>query len=460
MSDIYGVMRIEKYKRSAVFGIEQERKRAEGKDFAYSDIDPTRTEYNLSYKETENWNKEITRQLKENGIKPRKDSVVMIGGLFTASQDFFTRNPNYVEPPDNNQPDERTDNQKELWLRDEKTLKFFNDCLKVYIQLYCGGDKSLVISAKIDMDEDTPHLQVYSLPLLKRENEHGEMVVTLSAKQLVGNRGDLRRAQDYFHENVGKCRNMSRGEMVDWDMKPEDRKKHKSTMKHKREMIRAAEQELQDIKKSCEEYLQAFENQIQEAKRRGSAEVAQMEETIKAYRQEYATACNNIDLLRELNQKINKTIKATKPKPISRLKEYPEQKNLLGKVTRPATTLVETESLNEHENARQLTPSDTWAIDRLERDLKGILDKLDGSEAEALRKALRDAQESERTARIQSRTISQENTDLRLGMENLIQELRNDPTVGYSTVQKIENKVQNILDGIEEEQTHSHRHRF
>ena len=76
----YGIMRIEKRTRSAVYGLQIEANRKEAdqykRDFFDSDIDWSRTKNNVFIKQTENWNREITRQIKEAGLKERKNSIV------------------------------------------------------------------------------------------------------------------------------------------------------------------------------------------------------------------------------------------------------------------------------------------------------------------------------------------------------------------------------------------------
>ena len=89
----YGIMRIEKRTRSAVYGLQIEANRKEAdqykRDFFDSDIDWSRTKNNVFIKQTENWNREITRQIKEAGLKERKNSIVLIDGLYTCSPEWF-----------------------------------------------------------------------------------------------------------------------------------------------------------------------------------------------------------------------------------------------------------------------------------------------------------------------------------------------------------------------------------
>ena len=143
----YAIMRVEKRNRSAVHGLQIEATRKSedhdnGRDFDRSDIDWNKTDENIRLIETQNWNSEITRQIKENGVRERKDSIVMIDGVYTASPEFF-------------------EGKSDKEIRD-----VFEECLNFHVNNYCQGDKSRMISAIIHLDETTPHLQVASVPLI------------------------------------------------------------------------------------------------------------------------------------------------------------------------------------------------------------------------------------------------------------------------------------------------------
>lgn len=189
---MYGIMRVEKRRRAAVFGIQIESTRtaeahAKGRDFYKSDIDWDRTQNNIVLVSTDNWNKEITRQIHTAGVKEKKDSVVMLDGVFTASAAWF-------------------EGKSEAEIR-----KYFEECKEFYIKEYCGGDESRVISAVIHLDEATPHLHIQSVPLL--EDEKG---MHLTAKRIMGNRSDCRKRQDRFYEQVSKPRGLERGKVLDF----------------------------------------------------------------------------------------------------------------------------------------------------------------------------------------------------------------------------------------------------
>lgn len=196
-----GIMRVEKRARAAVYGLQIEANRTQadhdedGRDFAASDIDWTRTAENEHLIKTEKWNQAISERLKREGLKPRKDSIVMLDSLYTASPEFF-----------------------EGKSRDE-IMQFFRDCLDFHIRMYCQNDRSRVLNAVVHFDETTPHLQLHSIPI--HEDEDGRM--HLSAKIVMGGRGDYQKRQDAFFEQVTKKYGLERGELHAAD----ERRKHK-----------------------------------------------------------------------------------------------------------------------------------------------------------------------------------------------------------------------------------------
>lgn len=185
-------MRVEKRGRADVYGIQLEANRTEeqhekGLEFDKSDIDWNKTRDNIFLVQTEQWNREITKAIKrietETGKKTRKDAVVLLDGLFTASPEFFANK------------------------SDDEIKKYFEDCLDFYVKEYCQGDETRVLNAVIHLDEATPHMQVASIPVYTSESGN-----RLNAKIIMGNKTDYRKRQDRFFEAVSEKYGLERGE--------------------------------------------------------------------------------------------------------------------------------------------------------------------------------------------------------------------------------------------------------
>lgn len=175
----YCIMNVDKQKRSAIYGLQVEanRQQDDGREFDNSDIDSSKTADNIFLRRCDSWNREITERIKAAGVKERKDSNVGITGVYTASAEWFL-----------------THSKKE-W------MQYFEDCLKYHDKTY-----GRCINAVIHLDEDTPHMQCISVPLI--EDERGWH---LSAKMIMGGRSDYQKRQDQFFEEVGEHYGMDRG---------------------------------------------------------------------------------------------------------------------------------------------------------------------------------------------------------------------------------------------------------
>lgn len=243
----YAIMRAEKRHRAAVHGImiEANRSRADhenGRDFVNSDINWDLTDSNVFLVKTENWNREITRVLHAEGLKERKDSVVLIDGLYTASGDFF-------------------DGKSR-----EEILDFFRDCLKAHERLY-----GTPINAVVHFDEETPHMQVASVPIVTDSTGKKK----LSAKELMGGRAQYQMRQDKFYADVGAKYGLERGEKVDYTKPAAERKRHTTKREHliqqQEAQISAQKDELGDLQyqvASAQLDLRVLEMQTEDERRR------------------------------------------------------------------------------------------------------------------------------------------------------------------------------------------------
>ncbi len=214
----YGIHRADKAKQGDLAGLEMEANRTE-KDkhsFPKSDIDWERTKYNYNFVKSENWDATIKQIVKDHGITKtiRKDAVMMIDGLYTASPEFFEGK------------------------TQEEIKEYFRECLEFHKEHY-----GIVFNAVVHLDEKTPHMAVASVPLVK--NTDGSY--SLSAKRLMGGRVDYHDRQDEFFNNVTEKHGLERGEVQN----PEARREHLDNLdfklKMREEEVKAAEADKVDL---------------------------------------------------------------------------------------------------------------------------------------------------------------------------------------------------------------------
>lgn len=176
----YAILRFQKRKAGSVASCERHNERKKEAYKSNPDIDTERSKdnYHLVPPPRYTYKKEINRMVKEAGCKVRRDSVMMVETLITASPEFMNSLP----------PEE----QKEYFTR---ALEFLSERV----------GKQNILSAVVHMDEKTPHMHLCFVPL----TEDGR----LSAKEIVGNKKKLTQWQDRFWEHmVKKYPDLERGE--------------------------------------------------------------------------------------------------------------------------------------------------------------------------------------------------------------------------------------------------------
>lgn len=192
---MYCIMRTEKRKKSDIGGIQQENNRTANR---YNNrVEVGMDVFNQQLVYSNDWMQDIQKNIDRAGARTRSNSVVALDTLYTASPEFFS---------------DRTN---------EENDKYFMDCLKFHQEKF-----GHIVSAVIHYDESTPHMHVISVPLTSDGR--------LSARDVIGNRQKMSKAQDEFFEHVGKQYGLERGQQLDG----QEKKKH----------ISAQEWELQQLK--------------------------------------------------------------------------------------------------------------------------------------------------------------------------------------------------------------------
>ena len=231
---MYGIMRIEKRKAQDCFGIEQENNRVQDKQkkFVASDINWALTDKNYHFVKTDKWKKTIDKTLADKGIiKYRKDAVLLLDGVYTASPDFF------------------------VGKTDDEIRQYFADCLDYHSKNY-----GVVINAVVHLDERTPHLHVASIPILEQEGKY-----KLCAKEIMRNKAAYHKRQDDFYVQVSQKYGLERGEI----QSPEHQRTHLDSLQYKNQILQQDNAVLKDelIKKSkqikaLQEYVDILKSKI------------------------------------------------------------------------------------------------------------------------------------------------------------------------------------------------------
>lgn len=257
---MYCIMRTEKRKKTDLGGIQKENLRTATE---YNNkVAPGMDVFNVVLKESDNWLQDINNEIKTAGAKTRANSVLALDTLYTASSEFFQGKTN------------------------EENDKFFKDCLQFH-ENHFGH----IISAVIHYDETTPHLHIISVPLTPDNR--------LSARDVIGNKAKMSKAQDEFFEQVGKSYGLERGIHMDGQ--------------EKRQHISAQEHELREIRQKIargQEELEAVEHSVETARTRA-----------QTARQTATELQKEVEQLQEERNKQHNSLKMLSASKISRQKE-------------------------------------------------------------------------------------------------------------------------------------------
>ena len=175
----YAVVRIQKYQKTAVKGIQFHNQR-ERESRTNPDIDSSRSQLNYDLMNTQNinLNEKINERIQSLNLptKVRKDAIVLCECLITSDQEYFkSKTP-------------------------EETKSFFEDALSFVKDRY--GEENIMY-ATVHNDEATPHLHIGFTPVIENR---------LSAKKLI-NRIELSSLHTDFEKKVGKQHGLIRGEI-------------------------------------------------------------------------------------------------------------------------------------------------------------------------------------------------------------------------------------------------------
>jgi len=165
----YAILRFQKKKAGSVASCERhnERKKEAYKSNPDIDMERSQSNYHLVAPPKYTYKKEINRMVGQAGCKVRKDSVMLVETLITASPEFM----NSLPP--------------------EEQKAYFTMALN-FIAERVG--KENIISAVVHMDEKTPHMHLSFCPITPDKK--------LSAKSYLGNQKTLSQWQTAYHERM------------------------------------------------------------------------------------------------------------------------------------------------------------------------------------------------------------------------------------------------------------------
>ena len=250
---------MEKYHKQDVAPIEKENERDENYEASNPQIDSERTRNN--YRFTPYFGKTYTEfingRIKELGLSPRKDAVVMNSFVLGSDKTFFDG------------------------LAKVEQYNFFSSCYKFFAERY--GEEN-IIAAVVHNDETTPHMHLNLMPVTSDGR--------LCSKQLF-DKPQLQQLQTDFYEKVGKKYGLQRD-------KEGSQRKHLSTAEYKaKKIIEQAE--------AVREENQVYADALKEAK---GGEIPRKRGRLQE--QVIALTAENKDLTARLDKSMGETLEYAK----------------------------------------------------------------------------------------------------------------------------------------------------
>ena len=165
----YAILRFQKRKAGGIAACERhnERKKEAYKSNPDIDMERSKNNYHLVPPPRYTYKKEINRMVAEAGCKVRKDSVLMVETLITASPEFM----NSLPP--------------------EEQKAYFTMALDFLAERV---GRQNILSAVVHMDEKTPRMHLCFVPITPDNR--------LSAKAFLGNQKSLSQWQTDYHERM------------------------------------------------------------------------------------------------------------------------------------------------------------------------------------------------------------------------------------------------------------------
>lgn len=262
----YCIMHIAKRHRQDIGGLQREANREMNDGKYHNNVDLAKSKDNIYLIHSDNWYRDIHIKLDKHRIRRvRKDAVMAITGLYSASPDWFKGST-------------RCD-----------MISYFEDCLKFH-ECHYGP----IISAVVHLDETTPHLHICSVPITPDGR--------LSAKELVGNRSNMTRLQTRFAIEVGRMYGLQRGEDRSADARHQHKSEQEYAIERNNESIAAQQRAIMQGLRE----LQDTENRRQELLRDTARIREKLQEAQKSLQQ--AISCNAQEQLKELTNMVNITL--------------------------------------------------------------------------------------------------------------------------------------------------------
>lgn len=175
----YAIIRNANYKKENLAGLYKHNER-KNTNYSNKDIDKNRAIKNYSIKQC---NTTYTNALKilqeENDLKGRiiKTTNVVCELIVTSDKEFFKK------------------------IGEEETKRYFQTAYN-FVAGYKGLGEKYILSAKVHMDESTPHMHLVFVPVVRTKDKNGKQIEKIACSEYWKGKDSYRRLQDNFYKYI------------------------------------------------------------------------------------------------------------------------------------------------------------------------------------------------------------------------------------------------------------------
>ena len=173
----FAIIRNTKYKRENLKGIYRHNER-KNKNYSNDNIDKERSYLNYSIKSPKyRYDKEFDRLKEKYNLKGQIKTVSNIACeyIITSDKQFFEE------------------------IGEEETKRYFQIAYK-FVSEYKNLGEQYIMSAKVHMDEETPHMHLIFLPVVHTTDKKGNDIDKLACSEFWKEKDSYRRLQDSFYQ--------------------------------------------------------------------------------------------------------------------------------------------------------------------------------------------------------------------------------------------------------------------
>ena len=185
----YAIIRNTNYKMKNLAGIYRHNER-KNTNYSNQDINKNNSIKNYSIKKPystyEKMFKDIRKKYDLKGII-KKVSNVMCEFIITSDKEFFNN------------------------IGEEETKRYFQTAYK-FVANYNNLGEDFIVSAKVHMDESTPHMHIVFIPVVHKKDKNGNKISKIACSEYWKGKDSYRKLQDNFYSYITKSGfNLERG---------------------------------------------------------------------------------------------------------------------------------------------------------------------------------------------------------------------------------------------------------